>query len=305
MDLKALETFVWVAQLGSFRLAAEKLNMTQPGVSQRIAALEQELGRRLLERDKRLVVPTPAGREALLYAEKLLRLRSEFVNALSDKRCVRGFVRLGSSESIAHTWLPTFMKRINELYPALSMEVEVDSSPNLRERLIAQSIELAFLIGPISAPSIRNKALCSYAMSFIASPRLALGGKRLSVGDLAAWPILTFARNTQPYELVRELFNGSETPLVRIHATASLATAIRMTLDGTGVAALPSVIVDEQIRGGALQLLTTDFSLPPLNFVASWLHTSDALIPEALAGIGVETALAWTGYAPHFMPKPA
>lgn len=298
MDLKGIETFVWVVQLGSFRLAAEKLNMTQPAVSQRIAALEQELGRRLLERDKRLVVPTPAGREALHYAEKLLRLRSDFLSALSDKRYVRGFVRLGSSESIAHTWLPTFMKRINDLYPALSMEVEVDSSPNLRERLIAQSIELAFLIGPISAPSIRNKALCTYPISFIASPKLGLGERRLSVADLAAWPILTFARNTQPYELVKELFNGPETPPVRIHASASLATSIRMALDGTGVAAMPAVIVSEQIKAGALQLLTTAFSLPPLNFVASWLHTSDELIPEALAGIGAEIAMAWNGFEP-------
>ena len=295
MELKSLETFVWVIQLGSFRLAAEKLNMTQPAVSQRIAGLEKELGRRLIERDRRAIGPTPAGREALLYAEKLLRLRSEFVAALADKRHVTGFVRVGSSESIAHTWLPTFMKRVNDLYPALSVELEVDSSPNLRDRLIAQSIELAFLIGPLAAPSIRNRPLCTYPISFLASPALGLGNRKLSIKDLAAWPIVTFARNTQPHELVRQLFTDPECPPVRIHASASLATSIRMTLDGTGIAAIPAAIVSDQLKTGALELLSTDFVLPPLNFFASWLHTSEAVIPEALAGIGVEIAQAWNG----------
>jgi DNA-binding transcriptional LysR family regulator len=295
MDLKSLETFVWVVKLGSFRVTAEKLNMTQPAVSQRIAGLERELGRQLLERKRRAIGLTPAGREALLYAEKLLRLRSEFINALTDKRYVTGFVRIGASESIAHTWLSTFMKRVSELYPALSVEMEVDSSANLRERLLAQSIELAFSVGPFVAPNMSYRPLCTYPVAFFASPRLGLGQRKLSIADLAAWPIITFARNTQPYERVRELFNGPDSPLVRVHASASLATAVKMALDGTGVAAIPVAVVGDQLKAGTLEMLSTDLLLPPLNFVASWLHTSDALVPESLAGIGVEIAAAWTG----------
>ena len=293
MELKSLETFVWVVKLGSFRLAAEKLNMTQPAVSQRIAGLERELGRRLLDRDKRAIGLTPAGREALLYSEKLLRLRSEFVSALTDSHSVTGFVRLGSAESIAHTWLSTFMKCVSERYPGLSVEMEVDSSSNLRQRLLTQSIELAFLVGPIASPGVRSRALCTYPISFVASPRLGLGKRNLSVRDLAETPIITFARNTQPYEVLRDLFNGPDCPLVRIHASASLATAIRMTLDGTGVAAIPSVIVSDYLESGSLELLATEFTLPALEFVASWLHTSDALVPETLAAIGAEIAHKW------------
>jgi DNA-binding transcriptional LysR family regulator len=58
VDFKMLETFVWVANLRSFRGAAEKLNTTQPAISMRIAQLEEDLGVRLLERDRRLVSPT-------------------------------------------------------------------------------------------------------------------------------------------------------------------------------------------------------------------------------------------------------
>ena len=54
-DLRNLETFVWVARLGGFRLAAEKLNTTQPAISARVAALEQEFGVRLFERNRFLM----------------------------------------------------------------------------------------------------------------------------------------------------------------------------------------------------------------------------------------------------------
>ena len=58
VDFKTLETFMWVATLRSFRGAAEKLNTTQPAVSMRIAQLEDFLGIRLIERDRRRVAPT-------------------------------------------------------------------------------------------------------------------------------------------------------------------------------------------------------------------------------------------------------
>ncbi len=70
LDFKSLETFVWVATLGSFRGAAAKLNTTQPAISQRIAQLEDEFGIRLLERTSRTVSPTEKGRELLVHAER-------------------------------------------------------------------------------------------------------------------------------------------------------------------------------------------------------------------------------------------
>src|SRR5437660_12344312 len=90
IDFRGLETFVWVATLGSFRGAARKLNTTQPAISQRIAQLESDLGIRLLERESRAATPTPRGRALLVYAEKLLGLRAEMLAAIGDASSVRG-----------------------------------------------------------------------------------------------------------------------------------------------------------------------------------------------------------------------
>src|SRR6187399_642632 len=154
-DFKAIETFMWVVTLGSFRGAAQKLNTTQPAISQRIAQLEREVGVRLLQRDRRMVLPTPSGRQLMVYAEKLIGLRSEMLAVIGDRSAMRGVMRLGVAETIVHTWLTQLIKRVNHAYPNLSLEIEVDITPNLRARLLAQEIELAFLIGPLAASAVR------------------------------------------------------------------------------------------------------------------------------------------------------
>ena len=151
-DFKAIETFMWVVTLGSFRGAAQKLNTTQPAISQRIAQLENEVGVRLLQRDRRMVLPTPSGRQMMVYAEKLIKLRSEMLAVIGDRSAMRGVLRLGVAETIVHTWLSQLIKSVNHAYPNLSIEIEVDITSNLRNRLLAQEIELAFLLGPLTVP---------------------------------------------------------------------------------------------------------------------------------------------------------
>ena len=111
IDFRTIETFLWVATLRSFRGAAEKLNTTQPAVSMRIAQLEDLLGVRLLERDRRVVAPTPKGQALVGYAERLMQLRAEMIEAVGDRSTMRGIVRLGCSETIVHTWLPARCSR--------------------------------------------------------------------------------------------------------------------------------------------------------------------------------------------------
>ena len=158
VDFKALETLVWVASLKSFHRAAAKLNTTQPAVSQRIAQLEAEIGTRLLERERRAIAPTEVGRRVIDYAERLLKLRAEMLHSVADRSAIRGTLRLGVAETIVHTWLSRFVERMAKAYPALVLEIEVDISPNLFERLNAQEIDLAFVLGHIGRAAVHLAA---------------------------------------------------------------------------------------------------------------------------------------------------
>ncbi len=114
LDFKSIETFLWVVKLGSFRSAAQRMNTTQPAISQRIAQLEREMGVKLLNRDHRVASPTPSGRQMLVYAEKLIALRAEMMTEICESSAVRGVLRLGVAETIVHTWLPRPLKSVNE-----------------------------------------------------------------------------------------------------------------------------------------------------------------------------------------------
>jgi DNA-binding transcriptional LysR family regulator len=290
IDFKSIETFLWVVTLGSFGGAARKLNTTQPAISQRIAQLESELGVKLLQRDSRNVTPTPSGRQMMQYAEKLIGLRSEMLAAVMDRSAMRGILRLGVSETIVHTWLPQLIEQVANAHPNLSLEVEVDITPNLRARLLAQEIDLAFCLGPWSASNVRNRVLCDYPISFVASPSLALRNVVLTAHDLARYAIITFPRKTQPYEIVRSLFNRPDLPSIRLHASASLATVIRMATDGIGVAVIPTAIVERELAEGQLNLLSTNLQVPALTFSASWLASPDTLAAELVADLAVKLA---------------
>src|SRR6266436_3423338 len=290
VDFKSIETFLWVVTLGSFRGAAQRLNTTQTAISQRIAQLEREMGVKLLNRDHRVATPTPSGRQMMVYAEKLIGLRAQMMAEVGDRSAMRGVMRLGVAETIVHTWLPRLVKSMNEVYPNLSLEIEVDITPNLTARLLAQEIELAFVVGPLSASGVRNRVLCDYPVGFLASPALGLGKGPLTVQDLAKFPIITFPRKTQPYEAVRALFNRPDLPPIRLHASASLATVIHMAIEGLGIAVIPDAIVAGELADGRLQRIDTDLKIPPLTFSASWLASPEIVAVERVADLAVRIA---------------
>jgi len=290
VDFKSIETFLWVVTLGSFRGAGQRLNTTQPAISQRIAQLERELGVKLLNRDHRVVSPTPSGRQLMVYAEKLIGLRAEMMAEVGERSAMRGVLRLGVAETIVHTWLPRLIKSVNTAHPNLSLEIEVDITPNLTARLLEQEIELAFLVGPLSAAGVRNHVLCDYPVGVLASPSLGLGNGALKIQDLAKFPIITFPRKSQPYEIVRSLFNRPDLPPIRLHASASLATVIHMAVEGLGIAVIPTSIVENELADGRLQLLATELKIPPLTFSASWLASPDTLAVELVADLAARIA---------------
>jgi DNA-binding transcriptional LysR family regulator len=172
----------------------------------------------------------------------------------------------------------------------MSLEIEVDITPNLTAHLLAQEIELAFLVGPLSASGVRNRVLCDYPVGVLASPSLGLDERRLRVQDLAKFPIITFPRKSRPYEIVRSLFNRPDLPPIRLHASASLATVIHMAIEGLGIAVIPTSIVENELADGRLELLSTDLKIPPLTFSASWLASPDTLAVELVADLAARIA---------------
>ncbi len=288
-SLRQLETFVWVATLGSFRKTAEHLNTTQPAISTRIAGLEDMLGVKLFERDTGSVRLTSKGQELLPYAEKVLRMADQLRERSGGAAVMSGVLRLGVSETIVHTLLPSFLSELHERHPDIDVEITVDATINLRDELVTRTLDLAFLMGPISEYRIENITLASFPLVWAASPSLGIDlAKPLEVSELVRHPLLTYARNTRPFaEIDNFLRANSESP-ARIFPSSSLAACLRMATDGIGVGTLPRVFIEEQLRDGSLVEVPAVWLPSALDFTASY----PAVLPNPISETAAEIAQA-------------
>jgi len=290
IDCKALETILLIARLGSFSEVARTLNTTQPAISLRIAEAETTLGVSFFDRSGRRAVLTPEGRLACDYAERILELRGELVDRIGDPAARRGTLRLGVSETVVHTWLPSFLEKFNTIYPRLTLELDVDISTELRTFLLQGQIDLAFMVGPVGVPALQERPLSCFPVDFIASPTLDLPKEKIEIADLKRHPFLTFARGTLPYAEVADLLKRSSGGPPRIFASASMATLIRMALDGIGIAVIPPAIVQDDIANGRLVRLQSSHRLRDLAFVAAWTETSEKFLISRIADLAAESA---------------
>ena len=278
VDLRSLEVFFWVVKLGGFGRAAERLHITQPGISQRISQIEARHNVRLLDRSgHKAVVLTAKGIELYAYAERLLALHSEMMGCLSAPVGLSGPVRIGVSETLVHTLLGDLIGHLHEAHPLVTPEIVVDTSPNLRAALLSGKLDVALLLGPVGEPGARDVPMRAYELVWVAAPELALSGPvpdegTLTLADLARWPILSYARGTQPPR--RGSRTSSAGPACRRRASSPApasppSCAWRWT--GSASASLPLAVVEGEIAAGRLVRLDVERTLAPLRYTASYL----------------------------------
>jgi DNA-binding transcriptional LysR family regulator len=290
VDFRSLEIFYWAASLCSFRKAAERMNTSQPAVSQRIAALEDAFAAPLFERRARSVVLTAKGRDLLGYAERFLRLRTEMMQAVAGPGTMRGVLRLGVSETIVHTWLMRFIERMNDAYPGISVDIAVDISPNMRDALLDRALDLALLVGPITMPSLINLPLCRVSLAWIAAPSLDLGPGPVTLEALIRHPLITYPKNTNPYVQLHEILARSNLPPPRLHSNASLSTIVRMAREGIGIAVIAPDVVRDDLAAGTLRIVAPAPPLPDIQFTATYANVPDDGLAAAAARLACEVA---------------
>ncbi|ASJ70546.1 LysR family transcriptional regulator [Granulosicoccus antarcticus] len=289
MNLKIaqLEAFVWVADLGSFRKAAERLNTTQPNISTRISGLEKLLDVTLMERDAGSVRLTSKGIELLEYARQVLRGAEKFMEASGQAALYEGVLKLGVTELVVSTWLRDFMKLLKRNYPNILVELTVDLSANLTEELFSRSIDLALQSGPFERQTSGAEKLGTYRWIWVASPELDdLQDDPLSIGQLLQYPVLTHARDTRPFEEIAAHFRSRRASTARLMPSSNLAACLHMAIDGMGTAAMPAAMVHDAIKAGQLRQIYYPWVPDSLVFLARY----DALRSPAF--VGAAAALA-------------
>ncbi|WP_350577493.1 LysR family transcriptional regulator [Pseudomonas sp. HY2-MNA-CIBAN-0224] len=269
MNIRFLQTFVWVARLGSFRLTAEKLSTTQAAVSSRISVLENELGVQLFQRDSRGVSLTREGQKVLGYAEQMLATQQRLLQSLGQTDSFAGRLRIGVMDTVIHSWLSDLISAISRDYPQVEVELTADTALNLNEQLLKGHLDLIFQTDLVRADGVRNVQLASYALNWVVAKASPLDRSYASLSDLCQERLLTFSRLSRPHQDMLNFLHQQGIATPRVSCINSVAAIIKLVADGFGIGALPPVLVSRELHSQAMVALPME-APPGFAVFASW-----------------------------------
>ena len=284
-NFENIRTFVAVVRFGSTRVTADRLGLTQPAVSTRIKNLEASLNTRLFERTGAGLKLTKKGEILLNYANQLLHIGEMIERDVINEREVDGRLRIGISETIAQSWLPDLVSRLNCIYPKLNIDIAVDISSSLREALLNNQIDLAILLGPISDFSVENIDLPQFALAWYRSV-----SNDDDLATLMKKPIGSYARHTRPFRELRDTLFERYGSGPRLYPSSTLSACFKLVESDICIAALPRHLAGEFIKRGTICEFDPGWVPSPLHFTASFLADPKSHIAEQAAHIAAEVA---------------
>jgi DNA-binding transcriptional LysR family regulator len=149
MELSDLVTFSTVARTGGVTRAAEELNTVQSNITQRVKALEAEIGTPLFERHSRGMTLTGAGRRLLPYAQRMAALSREAMLAAREDGEPKGPLAIGSMETTAAVRLPSLLAQFHRRFPAVQLTLRTATTADLVAGVLDGTFDGAFVAGPI------------------------------------------------------------------------------------------------------------------------------------------------------------
>ncbi|MFI1993131.1 LysR family transcriptional regulator [Actinoplanes sp. NPDC020271] len=242
MDLRQLEYFIAVAETGSFTRAAERVHITQSGVSAQVKALEHELGAELFVRSGRTARLTEAGAVALRHAREAIDSTLDLRDAIDDvKGLIRGRLRIGMVIGCEVAPLFDALAAFHDAHPGIALELTEANSDHLVAGVRTGAIDVA-LAGLAGEPPehLASQVIVSEPLVALTPPGGDLAGRgRVTIAQLTAYRIICLPRGTG----IRDVLDHAGTadlglrPEVALAAT-SPATVAGLARRGLGVAVL-------------------------------------------------------------------
>ena len=276
MDLKQLEYFRHVAELGSFTRAASFLSVVQPALSRQVRQLEVELGQNLFDRNGRGVVLTDAGSRLLEHTRGILmqvgRARQELEE---QKNGDSGHFVLGLPPSLGRSVTVPLVKAFRSRLPHASLATVEGLSAYMLEWLNVGRVDCALVYNAPASPAVDLSPLLDDQL-FLIGPRAAKGARKsrksVTLADIADYPLIIPSRPHSIRMSVENALAGLDRKIRVAHEIECIPAVIDLVRQGHGFAVLPFNAVQSTPWGD-------EVSVKPI--VAPLLKTSLSLATAA------------------------
>ena len=195
MDLKQLEYFVSVVDLGGFSRAARVLGIAQPAVSRQVRSLEVELRQNLLLRNGRGATPTDAGRRLLEHARGILQQVDRARHDVEDtKGALVGKVVVGLPPTVArHLTLPV-VRGFRHAFPRASLSIVEGLSSTIEEWLAVGRVDVGLVYNPTPSPAVETRILLEEPLCLVSPRQAGRPLRTLRLRDLPRFPLIIPSR---------------------------------------------------------------------------------------------------------------
>ena len=250
MTVRHLRIFVQVYQCGGITRAAEQCHMTQPAVTRSIHELENYYSVCLFDRLNHRLTPTEAGKR--LYAQALHLVDSfdalEFSLRNSDSA---GMLRVGGSITIGNVLLPGLAKAFSAAYPAIRLQVTVNSGGLLEQALLDNELDLALIESTVENPQLRAIPFQGDRMVLVLPPNHPLAyAHSVLFEELAEYPLLMREKSSAGRSFLNSLFATRGIPMRPLWESASTQALLQAVAAGLGVSILPEKLAAEAVKKG-------------------------------------------------------
>lgn len=251
MDIAALQAFLAVAETGSFSKAAERIYLTQPAISKRIAALEQSLNAQLFDRIGRRVQLTEAGRALFERSRAILNELEDAKRSLANlSGQIRGAISLATSHHIGLHRIPQTLKRFHARYPDVRLDLRFMDSEEACHAVVRGELELAVVtLPPTTIPQLRCERIWEDPLDVVVAPNHPLARHRsANMRTLLEHPAILPGPGTYTREIILNAL-GDARANVRVDMTTNYLEVLKMLVAiGLGWTALPRTMIDDDLK---------------------------------------------------------
>jgi DNA-binding transcriptional LysR family regulator len=263
MDLRRLEIFAKVAELGSFSRAAEALYLTQPTVSEHVRALEDELGVQLLDRLGRGAAATRAGDLLLGYARRILGLAAEARQAIDQfQGRMSGALIVGASTIPGEYVLPGLVAEFRAKYPDVSITLLIGSSRQVGTWLEEGRVEVGMVGARPASRTLESRELMSDELVVVVGAGHAWAARRgVTLTDVRAEPMIVRERGSGSREALERALKSVNADLgdFRVVAEMGSTQAIKQAVRaGVGIAIISQRAVELECRAKLVACVLID-----------------------------------------------
>lgn len=301
MTFKQLEALYWVAQLGGFLPASLKLHTAQSAITKRIKELESQLDVELFDRTERAARLTDKGYGLVAYAKRLLELRDEALTQVGNPAIVSRTLKLGVTELTAMTWLPALIAAIHESYPNVLVEPDVDASVNLRDKLLADDIDLMIVPNAYDEARFVSEAVGNADLVWMCKPGLVTESQPMNLTDLSRYPLL--ANRSGPGIILERWFKTVGFKPQTHMTSNSIFALLSLAVAGVGVTYVQSPSFRHLATAGLLQELDVRPALPPLQYAAVYKTSRLSEFMSTLVALARKTC-QFADMLPVLVPTP-